>query len=82
MYSQVDFNGIRARSEAEQRREREREERRQRINKERINKVLKEIEGKYGGFFFLSYLRFSDPQPQSIFFIIKILFVLQTFLIK
>lgn len=40
----VDFNGIRARSEAEQRREREREERRQRINKERINKVLKEIE--------------------------------------
>lgn len=46
MYSQVDFNGIRARSEAEQRREREREERRQRINKERINKVLKEIEGK------------------------------------
>nr|XP_022341509.1 UV-stimulated scaffold protein A-like [Crassostrea virginica]XP_022341510.1 UV-stimulated scaffold protein A-like [Crassostrea virginica] len=40
----VDFNGIRARSEAEQRREREREERRQRINRERINKVLKEIE--------------------------------------
>lgn len=40
----VDFNGIRARSEAEQRREREREARRQRINKERINKVLKEIE--------------------------------------
>lgn len=57
MYSQVDFNGIRARSEAEQRREREREERRQRINKERINKVLKEIEGKYGGFFFSIVLK-------------------------
>lgn len=78
MYSQVDFNGIRARSEAEQRREREREERRQRINKERINKVLKEIEGKYGGFFFLSYLRFSDPQPESIFFILKMTSILQT----
>lgn len=78
MYSQVDFNGIRARSEAEQRREREREERRQRINKERINKVLKEIEGKLKMFFFLSYLRFSDPQPESTFFILKMTSILQT----
>lgn len=56
MYLQVDFNGIRARSEAEQRREREREERQQRINKERINKVLKEIEGKLRRFFFYSII--------------------------
>lgn len=56
MYLQVDFNGIRARSEAEQRREREREERRQRINKERINKVLKEIEGKLRRVFFYSII--------------------------
>lgn len=56
MYSQVDFNGIRARSEAEQRREREREARRQRINKERINKVLTEIEGKLRRFFFYSII--------------------------
>ncbi|XP_056004926.1 UV-stimulated scaffold protein A-like isoform X3 [Ostrea edulis] len=40
----VDFNGIRARSEAEQRRERERAERQQRIDRDRVNKVLKEIE--------------------------------------
>ncbi|XP_061177861.1 UV-stimulated scaffold protein A-like [Saccostrea echinata] len=40
----VDFNGIRARGEAEQRRERERAERQQRINQDRVNKVLREIE--------------------------------------